>query len=128
MLKYLIYASLNLLEWLIINITVDLEMDQITHIEWNKIAFDHLVIEEDTKELVKAIIMNQIVTEKSTDLISGKGNGVIILLHGYGVVSYYRFMLLTWNLLILCLEDPGRARLSPQVCSLAGYIEKILTP
>ena len=49
---------------------------------WNKKAFDNLVVDIDTKELIQALVTNQLDMEKSTDLISGKGNGLIILLHG----------------------------------------------
>ena len=59
-----------------------IDLDRIRNVEWNKKAFDNLVIEEDTKHLVKALVSNQIKAEKATDLISGKGNGLIILLHG----------------------------------------------
>lgn len=40
------------------------------------------MVNERTKELVQALITNQLATEKSTDLIGGKGNGLTILLHG----------------------------------------------
>jgi hypothetical protein len=62
---------------------VDIEVDRIRDVNWNKKAFESLVVEEDTKHLVEALISNQINAERSTDLISGKGNGLIILLHGY---------------------------------------------
>lgn len=61
---------------------VDLEVDHIIDVAWNKRAFDNLVIGEETKELIQALVTNQLASEKSTDLISGKGNGLIILLHG----------------------------------------------
>lgn len=62
---------------------VDVFVDRITDVNWNKKAFENLVIDTDTKHLVKALISNQIKSEKATDLISGKGNGLIILLHGW---------------------------------------------
>lgn len=62
---------------------VDLQVDQISKVSWNKDAFKSLVLDEKTKELVQALVSNQITAEKSTDLISGKGNGLILLLHGY---------------------------------------------
>ena len=62
--------------------SVDIEVDRIQDVNWNKKAFENLVVDEETKHLVKALISNQIKAEKSTDLISGKGNGLIILLHG----------------------------------------------
>jgi hypothetical protein len=63
-------------------VAVDVFVDRIQDVDWNKKAFDNLVIDTDTKHLVRALISNQIKAEKSTDLISGKGNGLIILLHG----------------------------------------------
>jgi hypothetical protein len=52
-------------------------------VTWNKEAFESLVVDDETKELIQALVTNQIAAERSTDLISGKGNGLIILLHGY---------------------------------------------
>ncbi|KAI0465622.1 hypothetical protein F4859DRAFT_500237 [Xylaria cf. heliscus] len=60
----------------------DLEVDKIGPVIWNKQAFKHLVMKEKTKRLIEALISNQIEEEKSTDLITGKGNGLIMLLHG----------------------------------------------
>ena len=57
-------------------------MDQIQDVTWNKQSFEHLVIDGETGELIKALIMNQISREQSTDIIENKGNGLIILLHG----------------------------------------------
>lgn len=61
---------------------VDIEVDWIEEVQWNKKAFENLVVDDETKHLVKALVSNQLKTEMSTDLISGKGNGLIILLHG----------------------------------------------
>ncbi|ERF73697.1 hypothetical protein EPUS_00951 [Endocarpon pusillum Z07020] len=61
---------------------LDLYVDRVTDIIWNKQAFKDLVVDEETKVLVQALVTNQLVAEKSTDSISGKGNGLIILLHG----------------------------------------------
>ncbi|KAI0192306.1 hypothetical protein EV127DRAFT_491479 [Xylaria flabelliformis] len=61
---------------------LDLEVDKIRPVIWNKQAFKHLVIKEKTKRLIQALISNQIEAERSTDLITGKGNGLIMLLHG----------------------------------------------
>jgi len=62
---------------------VDLEVDRIVDISWNTAAFESLVIDEGTKELILALVTNQLAAEKATDLIGGKGNGLIMLLHGY---------------------------------------------
>ncbi|KAK0118304.1 hypothetical protein ONS95_012598 [Cadophora gregata] len=61
---------------------MDLEVDQISDVVWNPQAFESLVTDEESKELIQALVTNQLEAEKSTDLISGKGNGLIILLHG----------------------------------------------
>jgi hypothetical protein len=55
---------------------------------WNKQAFDNLVVGDDTKELVKALVTNQLDAEKATDLMDGKGNGLVILLHGSAILSH----------------------------------------
>lgn len=62
--------------------TADLEVDFITDVEWNKKSFDNLVIDSRAKEMIQALVSHQIESEKGTDLIHRKGNGLIILLHG----------------------------------------------
>ncbi|KAI9147501.1 AAA family ATPase [Paramyrothecium foliicola] len=68
--------NLHLQKW------VDLEIDKMKEVRWNTDAFKHLVIDEDTKELIRALISSKLEAEQGTDLIQGKGNGLIILLHG----------------------------------------------
>jgi AAA+ superfamily predicted ATPase len=60
----------------------DLEVDRIHEVPWNKKAFDNLVLPEKTKKIIRALVTKKLAAEKSTDLIKGKGNGLIILLHG----------------------------------------------
>lgn len=55
---------------------MDVDVDRITEVDWNKDAFDSLAVDEDTKHLVKALISTQLKSESSTDLIHGKGNGL----------------------------------------------------
>ncbi|RSM13182.1 hypothetical protein CEP52_002042 [Fusarium oligoseptatum] len=55
---------------------------QIRDVVWNDKAFGNLVADEDMKELILALVTNQLDTEKGTDLIDNKGNGLIMLLHG----------------------------------------------
>jgi SpoVK/Ycf46/Vps4 family AAA+-type ATPase len=59
-----------------------LHVDWIDEIVWNKQAFQDLVVDEETKELVQALVTKQLVAQKSTGSISGKGDGLIVLLHG----------------------------------------------
>ncbi|KAK5991937.1 ATPase family AAA domain-containing 3B-like protein [Cladobotryum mycophilum] len=60
----------------------DLQVDLIQEVQWNKQAFNHLVVDPETKELVQALVTNQLAAEKGTDLMHNKGNGLIMLLHG----------------------------------------------
>ena len=60
----------------------DIVVDRLSPIVWNKQVFDTLVMDRKPKELIQALISKQVASEKSTDLISGKGNGLILLLHG----------------------------------------------
>ena len=59
-----------------------LEVSRISDVSWNKDAFENLVIEPFAKNLIKALVMQQLEKEKGTDLIAGKGQGLIALLHG----------------------------------------------
>lgn len=59
-----------------------LEVDFIKQVKWNDKAFGSLVADEATKETIQALVTNQLSTQKGTDLIESKGNGLIILLHG----------------------------------------------
>jgi ATPase family protein associated with various cellular activities (AAA)/uncharacterized protein DUF7025 len=61
---------------------VDLSVDRFSAVEWNTGAFKSLVLHEKTKRLIQALISNQIEVDMSTDIITGKGNGIIMLLHG----------------------------------------------
>jgi len=62
-----------------------LTIEDIREIEWNEDAFDRrLVLSFNKKELIKALITVHIgnSNNRSSDIIEGKGNGLIILLHG----------------------------------------------
>jgi SpoVK/Ycf46/Vps4 family AAA+-type ATPase len=61
---------------------VDLKVDLIRDVTWSKKAFDNLVLGHSAKELIEALVTTQINRERSTDIIHGKGNGLIMLLHG----------------------------------------------
>jgi hypothetical protein len=62
--------------------TVKLDVNGIHPIEWNKRAFDRLVLNPKTKELITALVEVRIATGRMEDIIGGKGNGLMILLHG----------------------------------------------
>ncbi|GKU09061.1 unnamed protein product [Fusarium langsethiae] len=59
----------------------DLQIDSIQELQWNKQAFRHLVIDEETKDIIQALVTSKLETDQTTDLIQGKGNG-LIMLHG----------------------------------------------
>ncbi|CZR64932.1 uncharacterized protein PAC_14832 [Phialocephala subalpina] len=60
----------------------DLNIEYIHETAWNVEAFDRLVLKATKKELVKALVTVHVATSASTDVIEGKGNGLIMLLHG----------------------------------------------
>ena len=61
---------------------LDLEVDLIEDVRWNEKALERLVLPDRTKKVIKALVTSKITTNRGTDLIEGKGNGLIILLHG----------------------------------------------
>jgi len=56
----------------------------INEIEWNEGAFDSLVLPEDQKSIVKALVESHSVQGKKNidDVIQGKGRGLVAVLHG----------------------------------------------
>ncbi|RGP77597.1 aaa family atpase [Fusarium longipes] len=60
----------------------DLQVDLIQKVQWNKQAFKHLVIDDEIKDIIQALVTRKLETDQTTDFIQGKGNGLIILLHG----------------------------------------------
>ncbi|KAF5581113.1 AAA family ATPase [Fusarium pseudocircinatum] len=60
----------------------DLQIDLMQKVIWNKQAFRHLVIDQEIKDIIQALVTSRLETDQTTDLIQGKGNGLIILLHG----------------------------------------------
>lgn len=60
-----------------------IRIDRTTAVTWNKDAFNRLVIAPDTKEILLAAITSHGAHNGPTaDLIAGKGQGLLILLHG----------------------------------------------
>ena len=56
-------------------------VEHIKDIDWNEGAFDRLVLQHSKKELIKALVTVHTISAKSTDIIEGKGNALIMLLH-----------------------------------------------
>lgn len=71
---------------------VCLNVEGVHDIKWNKTAYDRLVIADETKELIRALVAVRKSQRgvkhglggagKRVDIIAGKGNGLIMLLHG----------------------------------------------
>lgn len=71
---------------------INIFVDDIHPVSWNKKAFERLVLPSRTKDLVRALVTVRTsqrgikqglgVAGKRTDIISGKGNGLIMLMHG----------------------------------------------
>ncbi|KAH8881711.1 P-loop containing nucleoside triphosphate hydrolase protein [Thozetella sp. PMI_491] len=59
-----------------------LHVEYIRPVTWNKKAFEQLVLDPQKKELIEAMVRIHMSSTMSTDVIEGKGNGLIILLHG----------------------------------------------
>ncbi|KAH0841536.1 hypothetical protein FOPE_06674 [Fonsecaea pedrosoi] len=59
-----------------------LQVDNIRDVEWNKTAFNRLVLKSQKKRLIEALITIHLASTESSDVISNKGNGLILLLHG----------------------------------------------
>ena len=57
-------------------------MEHIKDINWNESAFDRLVLSHGKKELIKALVTANTQSTRSTDIIEGKGNSFVMLLHG----------------------------------------------
>ncbi|KAF9226799.1 P-loop containing nucleoside triphosphate hydrolase protein [Gyrodon lividus] len=62
------------------------DVDDIGPVTFDEKAWDHLVLDEDTKALIKGLVnvtKNSVPSKKlMTDVISGKGGGLIAVLHG----------------------------------------------
>lgn len=57
-------------------------MADIQPVVWDKSAFGNLSLEENTKELIEALVRNKVDSDQSIDFVKGKGAGQIVLLHG----------------------------------------------
>ncbi|KAJ7269329.1 hypothetical protein B0H12DRAFT_33079 [Mycena haematopus] len=62
----------------------ELFIDNFSDIEWNQVSFDRLVLPEDSKKLLLALVTTHLSLDGSgfDDIIKGKGRGLVILLHG----------------------------------------------
>ncbi|KAF2268710.1 P-loop containing nucleoside triphosphate hydrolase protein [Lojkania enalia] len=61
---------------------INLRVDSIDWVEWNTEAFESVAMDTEDKHMVKALVSTKLEEDRHTDVIEGKGNGLIILLHG----------------------------------------------
>ncbi|KAI0139830.1 AAA family ATPase [Xylariaceae sp. FL1272] len=62
-----------------------LQADYITDIQWQTEAFERLVLDQNKKDIIQALVSvhaDTVVLNEPHDIIEGKGNGLILLLHG----------------------------------------------
>ena len=59
-----------------------LYVENFSKVEWYKTAFTRLVLPSRTKDLIRAMIVDRKVEKHSSDIFYGKGEGLIMLLHG----------------------------------------------
>ena len=71
---YLCGYSLNNKRW------GEMDIDCLTDIKFDSKAFDYLVLDDEIKKLMKALVLN--VNTSFSDVITGKSGGCIFLLHG----------------------------------------------
>ena len=62
--------------------TGSLQVDHIRSVPWNENAFNRLVLKASKKELIQALVTIHLEKNEATDVIEGKGAGLIMLLHG----------------------------------------------
>ncbi|KXH59838.1 hypothetical protein CSAL01_08475 [Colletotrichum salicis] len=61
---------------------VNLFVENTHTVDWNYRTFDRLVLDGKIKEMIRALVDVQTSAKRMDDIITGKGNGLIILLHG----------------------------------------------
>jgi DNA polymerase III delta prime subunit len=58
-------------------------VDNLSPIDWNEQCFDQLVLQEQQKKLVQALVTEHISNKSGfDDIIKGKGKGLVLVLHG----------------------------------------------
>lgn len=62
--------------------TVEFNVERISHVEWNDEAFENLILSEDRKDIVQALVEAHSRNTGFDDIIKGKGQGLIFNLFG----------------------------------------------
>jgi SpoVK/Ycf46/Vps4 family AAA+-type ATPase len=61
---------------------VEFNVEQISNVEWNDEAFEYLVLSEDRKDVVQALVRAHNQNSGFDDIVKGKGQGLIFNLFG----------------------------------------------
>jgi signal recognition particle GTPase len=57
-------------------------IDSLGEIDWNKNAMDNLVLKEERRDVLKALVTSHNFPSDARDQVKQKGKGLVILLHG----------------------------------------------
>lgn len=55
--------------------------------DWNKKAFDRLVLDQKLKDMIYALVDVQISAGKMEDIITGKGNGLVSIMQRHVLLA-----------------------------------------
>lgn len=51
-------------------------VEHLQEVEWNREAFRRLVLKDENKRHIRALVQNHVVNSRSADIIESKGNGL----------------------------------------------------
>ncbi|KAH9206633.1 P-loop containing nucleoside triphosphate hydrolase protein, partial [Leptodontidium sp. 2 PMI_412] len=65
-------------------VSVMVAVTQLSPVQWNKLAFKQLVLDEKKKATIRSLVQNhsEEFSNSTEDIIKGKGDGLVIVLHG----------------------------------------------
>jgi len=96
-------------------------VNDLEDVNYRKKSFDHLVLNKDYKDILKAMVAHHVykVETRFKDLVAGKGQGLVILLHG--LIPW----ILVLSFLTLFLGPPGVGKTLTAEC-IADLYERPL--
>jgi hypothetical protein len=64
-------------------------VERLEAVVWDPRIFESLVINDEDKNMIKTLVLTEASAtsrDKGVDFVSGKGNGLVMLLHGYATM------------------------------------------